>query len=410
VVSARATPATGTWLVVALLATFACTRPDGDAVVLWHSYSGAERAVLEDAARAYNETAAPGARVALVAMPHEGFADQITNAIPNGNGPDLFIFPGHDRIGDWLAAGIIEPIEYFVDEALADDYADDAIAAMAFRGSLYGLPLSVKSLALFYRTDMVPEPPRTTDELWTVGRRLTDRAAGRYALVYENGNLYPHAAWLHGFGGRVFDDDGALTIATPEAEAAMRFAQRLGGPHGIVPPEVTVNIVATLFNQGDAAMALSGPWFIADIRPDVTWKIASLPVVSETGLPAAPFLGAEGVLMSSRARDKVAAFAVMAHLAGDTVALDRARRARQVVPNVAVYDDPEIAADPVLAAFRAQLEHTVPMPATPEMRMVWTPYEMGLKRAIAQGVDPGPILRAMQAEIAGYIAGAAGAP
>src|SRR5215207_3644366 len=92
-------------------------------------------------------------------------------------------------------------------------------------------------------------------------------------------------------------------------------------------------LVATLFNEGVAAMAMSGPWFQGDIAAGVPWRVAPLPVISETGRPAAPFLGAEGVLMSSRARDKDAAFAVMAHLAGDASAAMRARRARQVVPN-----------------------------------------------------------------------------
>jgi len=387
------------------LSLAACARPDdASTVVLWHSYSGDERAALEAVANAFN-TSHDDIRVKVVAVPYDAFADKITNAIPNGNGPDLVIF-AHDRIGDWLAAGLIEPIEYFVDEPFADGFAYDALAAMAYDRSLYGLPLAVKSVALFYRTDLVKSPPRTTDELIELGRALTHRGDGRFGLVYENIDLYGHAAWLHGFGGAVFDGNGELAIATPEAEAAMRFARDIGGPDGIVPPETTATLIATLFNEGKAGMAITGPWFLADIREGVPWAVTSLPIVSETGLPAAPFLGAEGVLMSSRARDKVAAFRVMAWLAGDESAILRARRARQVVPNLAAYDEPDIGGDPVLAAFRAQLEHTVPMPATPEMRIVWTPYKTGLQQVIEQGRDPAGVLDAIQSEVRGYIAGA----
>ena len=153
-------------------------------------------------------------------------------------------------------------------------------------------------------------------------------------------------------------------------------------------------------------MAITGPWFIADIRAGVPWAVTSLPVVSATGRAAAPFLGAEGVLMSARARDKLAAFRVMAYLAGDASAAHRARRARQVVPNLAAYDEPDIGGDPVLAAFRAQLDETVPMPATPEMRMVWTPYKTALQKVIEQGADPAAVLAATEAEVRGYIQGA----
>ena len=88
---------------------------------------------------------------------------------------------------------------------------------MAYHGSLWGLPLAVKSLALFYRTDLVAEPPRTTDELVALAPKMTARHG--FALAYANVDLYGHAPWLHGFGGRVLADDGSLAIATPEAAA-----------------------------------------------------------------------------------------------------------------------------------------------------------------------------------------------
>ncbi|HEU5060099.1 MAG TPA: extracellular solute-binding protein, partial [Kofleriaceae bacterium] len=389
----------------AAIALAACsTAEDGrEAVVLWHSYAGEERAALEEVATAVNERSTE-LRLVLVSVPHEALADKLTNAIPNGNGPDLFIYPGHDRIGDWVAGGLIEPIEYYVSEATADRFAADAIAAMAYQGSLYGLPLAVKSVALYYRTDRVARPPATTDELVALGRRLT--SDGRFALVYDNTKLYGHAAWLHGFGSRVFDERGQLALDTPEAIAAARFAREIGGAGGIVPPGMTGTLVSTLFNEGKAAMAISGPWLQAELEADVPWKVASLPTVSATGRPAAPFLGAEGIFLSSRARDMDAAFALMDELAGDDSALRRARRGRQVVPNRAAYREPDIGGDPVLAAFQAQAEASVPMPATPAMRMVWTPYETALQKIIGQGADPAATLAAAEREIAGYLEGA----
>lgn len=388
------------------LALAACQAPDDgrEAVVLWHSYAGEERAALEEVAAAVNQRSTEQ-RLVLVSVPHEALADKLTNAIPNGNGPDLFIYPGHDRIGDWVAGDLIEPIEYYVSEATADRYASDAAWAMAYQGSLYGLPLAVKSVALYVRTDSVAQVPATTDELVALGRRLT--GGGRFALVYDNADLYGHAAWLHGFGGRLFDDRGELTIDTPEAIAAARFAQELGGARGIVPPGMTGTMVATLFNEGKAAMAISGPWLQAELDAGVPWRVVSLPVVSATGRPAAPFLGAEGIFLSSRAHDMDAAFALMDELAGDDSALRRARRGRQVVPNRAAYREPDIGGDPVLAAFQAQAEHSVPMPATPAMRMVWTPYETALQKIIGQGADPAATLAAAEREIAGYLEGAA---
>ena len=43
---------------------------------------------------------------------------------------------------------------------------------------------------------------------------------------------------------------------------------------------------------------------------------------------------------------------------------------RQTPANRKVYDDPKVTADPVLKAFRLQVEVAVPMPNVPEMTMV----------------------------------------
>src|SRR4029079_19238899 len=120
---------------------------------------------------------------------------------------------------------------------------------------------------------------------------------------YSNPDLYTHAAWLHGFGGAVMTGDGELRLSSAEAVRALAFARRLVSA-GAVPSEASATLVATLFNEGKASMVMSGPWFQGDIDVGVPWKVTTLPIISDTGRPAAPFVGAEGVLMSARARDK----------------------------------------------------------------------------------------------------------
>ncbi len=374
----------------------ACESPRG--IVLWHAYNGVEREALEATAATYNAEH-PDQRLELVAVPYGAFADKLTSAIPGGNGPDLFIY-SQDRLGDWAGGGIIEPLEFWVDDALADRFSPGATQSMAYRGSLWGLPLAVKSLVMFYRTDLVLAPPATTDELLALAPAM--QARDGYALAYASGELYGHAPWLHGFGGRVLGPDGTLTIATSQAAAAMQFARSLV-TSGAMPPQAEGPLVATLFNEGKAATVISGPWFIADIAATVPWGVAPLPKVSATGEYAAPFVGAEGVLMSSRARDKDAAFAVMNALTSDAAATLRAERARQVVPNDAAYEDPEVKADVVLRAFRTQLEHTVPMPTDPAMRMVWTPYKTALGEVLAGRAQPADQLLSVEREVQSYL-------
>ena len=101
-----------------------CAPGRGDDVLIWHAYDGAERRALEEVVDGWNQ-AHPERGARLVAVPYDAFADKLTSAIPNGNGPDLFIY-NQDRLGDWARSGTIEPIGFWVDAAVADRFVTRA--------------------------------------------------------------------------------------------------------------------------------------------------------------------------------------------------------------------------------------------------------------------------------------------
>jgi arabinogalactan oligomer/maltooligosaccharide transport system substrate-binding protein len=373
-------------------------------VVLWHSYRAKEKEAIELVAARWNaQPEVP--HLELLAVPFDALADKISAAVPRGHGPDLFVF-AHDRIGDWAESHVIEPVEFFADEAVCDRFLRKTIDALTYADSLWGLPLAYKSTALFYNKALLPRPPATTDELLEVGRELTDRKSGRYGLVYENTRLYFHAAWLHGFGGQVYAPNGRLDMVSQPAIDALAFAQKLGGPGGIVPPETSGVLVTSLFNEGKAAMFVAGPWSVSDMRPGVAFGVAPLPIVSATGRRAQPYLGVEAVLMSAWAHDKAAAWRVMEFLTSDESALLRVAVARQTVANQAVYADARVTRDPIIMAFRKQLDDARPMPGTPEMRMTWGPYDSAVSKVVAYGGEPLAALREAEQKIRAYLAGA----
>ncbi len=244
-------------------------------ITLWHAYSGAEEQALAGLAAEWN-AAHHDVALRLVSVPYDAFPDKISAAIPNGNGPDLFVF-AHDRIGDWAEAHHHRADRgSSSNDDVADRFDDAASSAMAYRGSFYGLPLAVKSLALFYRTDLVPTPPATTDEMIALGRKadLARRRAHFRPRIRD-----PPSSTATRAGSRVRRAPClrrrriALEIATPQAVAALDFVRSLGGPDGIVPPEATGTLVTTLFVEGRAGMVLSGP-LVRERHPEelVPWK------------------------------------------------------------------------------------------------------------------------------------------
>lgn len=367
-------------ILVLAVALFSQTK-----VTLWHSYRGEERTAINQAVERFNKNNA-NIKIEVLAVPFDAFPDKITAAVPRGRGPDIFIF-AHDRIGGWVEGGILESIDFYLEEGIEERFVEGAFEPMHYEGSVYGLPMALKSVVLFYNSKLIDSPPETTDELIALAKRHTRASEGKYGLVYEIANFYYHAAWLQGFGGRIFDENNLPVLNSKENIRSFQFAQDLFQKEKIVPPEVSNVLVTTLFNEGKAAMVINGPWFRGEIDDKIAYEVALLPVISKTGTRATPFMSSEGVLMSAQSKNKDEAYEVMEYLISDEVALIMARVGKQPVAIQDVYQHPDIANDKYLPTFKQQILHSRPMPSIPQMTFVWSPATTAINATI-NGRDP----------------------
>jgi arabinogalactan oligomer / maltooligosaccharide transport system substrate-binding protein len=354
-------------------------------IVLWHSYRGGEKAALKHAVNNFNQSQKE-IKIKDLGVPFDALPDKITAAIPLGKGPDLFIF-AHDRIGGWVEAGIIEPLDFYLEDDISATFVEGAYEPMIYNGDLYGLPMSLKSIILYYNPDIIKTPPKTTDEMIAIAKEHTDIENDAYGLVYENANYYYSACWMQGFGGRVFDEKNNPIVNSKECVRSFQFIQDLFLKDKIIPPEVSNVLVTTLFNEEKAAMVISGPWFRGEIADDVPYEIELLPIISEVNQRAMPFMSSEGVMMSTQSQNKDTAFKVMEFLISDEAAFIMATEGNQPVANKHVYTRPEIAEDKYLPKFKEQIGYSLPMPSIPQMTFVWSPASTA-NQAIINGKDP----------------------
>lgn len=365
-------------------------------VVLWHSYREREKEALEKVVAAFNQERAD-IRVRLLAVPYDAFVDKVTIATPRGQGPDLFIF-AHNLIGEWVdREHILEPITQRVPPEVLKRFLPDTVRALVYRGSLYGLPLAFKSLALFRDPDLVPREPETLDDLAEAARKATDAASGRFGLVYEASLLYFTAPFIHGFGGEVLDATARPRVAEPPVAEALRYVRGLVRA-GVVPRGVNSAMVTSLFNEGKAAMVISGPWFLGEIAPGKRFSVSLLPAV-RPGQRLKPFLGSEAVFLSAYSKHKDEALQVLLALTSDEAAMTRFQVGRQTVANEAVYARQEALADPVVTVFRAQAQNTVLMPSVPEMQVVWPAMDVAINQSVFGEVEPDKALADAQKKV-----------
>jgi arabinogalactan oligomer/maltooligosaccharide transport system substrate-binding protein len=354
-----------------------------DELVVWHAYRAAEKAAFEKVIELFQKSpAAKGAKVSTLAIPYDAYADKISAAVPRGKGPDVFIY-AQDRLGGWIEAGkTVEPIDFFVDKPTRDRLLPGMIDAMTYKGGLYGLPINYKMPTLIYNKDLVKAPPKTSDEMVKLAKTLTNAQSGRYGLAYWYTNFYFHSALMNAFGGAVFDKDGKLILSSPATVASLNQMMTWYQKDGILPTEPSEALIASMFNEGKAAMVINGPWFVGDIDKKINFGLAPLPIVDAAKKPMRPWMTIEGAYVAASSNKKDLAYELVKFLTSEEAGLVLAIEGRQLHTNKAIYANPKVAGDPVLKAFRDQLETAEPMPNRPEMTMVWSPVTTAMNKIV----------------------------
>ena len=360
-------------------------------IVLWHAYRDAERTAIDQLIDAWNEKN-PAIQVKALGIPFDALVDKAQVAMPHGNGPDLLIF-AHDKVGTWARDGLIQPLGKFASKERLDRFLPQTVKPLVFERAIYGLPLAFKSLVLFYNTALVERAPATLDELVTAGKAFMAKAnsgdeEGAFGLAYDAADLYYHAAFLHGFGGLVWDEEAkALAIDSPAAIVAATTVRGLHKEHGIVPKGLSGFVVTAMFNDAKVPFVFNGPWFIAEIDKAVKWAVAPMPTLAN-GKPMKPFLGSEAILLSAFTKKNAQALEFVDYLTSDEAALTRFKVGRQMVANKKVYENSRLASDPVVKVFRAQADNAVPMSNAVEAGVAWQPYSNALRKTVFGDSEP----------------------
>jgi maltose-binding protein MalE len=166
----------------------------------------------------------------------------------------------------------------------------------------------------------------------------------------------------------------------------------------MMPRDMTSDLVSEQFRKGKMAFVINGPWFKGDLgQLDPTkWGTAPLPIVSATQKPLRPFLGVEGVMLSSRSKHPQHAWQLIQWIASKKSAQRRMAQG-QLVAHTQVYESTQIT--PWLKTFKAQFKRTIPLSNAPIMKRMWTPMKRALSNVILFNGDAQEALNVARMQI-----------
>lgn len=125
-------------------------------------------------------------------MPLETYKEDLLNALAAGKGPDIFMIRNSWR-GAFQDKIVPAPETMLTEKQYRDAFVDVAATDFVDQGKVYGAPLSVDSLALYYNKDLfnaagIAEPPATWEELLGTLQKLN--------RIDEFGNIVQSAVAL----------------------------------------------------------------------------------------------------------------------------------------------------------------------------------------------------------------------
>ncbi|MFS0706072.1 extracellular solute-binding protein [Cellulomonas sp. 179-A 9B4 NHS] len=358
-------------------------------------------------ALAAEHTAATGVAVTVEGRANDELRQAFLAGVGSGRGPDVLV-GAHDWLGELVAAGAVVPVA--LDDPAA--FVPAAVQAVAYDGDTYGVPLSTENVALVRNDDLTRLDPATFEEAVAEGERLVAAGRADRPLLLQQTeaasdpyHLYPLQT---SFGVPVFaaDATGSYTSELALAgEGGHAFAAYLGelGDRGVLDPAVDADVARETFEAGRAPFVVTGPWNVPAFL-EAGIDVTVLPVPPAGPQPAQPFVGVQAAFVSATTPREPLALAFVASLAAPEVQA-RIAEATGRAPAVAAAVD-AFADDPVLQGFSAAGAEGAPMPAIPQMSVVWSFWGSVEHQLVTGSGDPAALWDGMVAGIEGAVADA----
>lgn len=306
-----------------------------------------------------------------VEAPEDG-PGKFQQAAAAGKGPDIWIW-AHDRIGEWVAGGLIQPLT----PNKKVQAAIDPLAWKAFTigGKTWGYPYAVEAVALVYNKALVKTPPKTFEDVMALDKTLSSQ--GKKAILWDYTNTYFTWPLLAANGGYAFKQN-----ADGSYDATDTGVNNAGSLKGVellnkllrekyMPEGSGYAEMEGAMAQGKVAMMINGPWSWDNLRKaKIDFGVAKIPMVG--GKAASPFVGVKGAMVNKASPNKDLAVEFIENYMLTAKGLKTLNEAEPIGAPADKAFFNELKVDANIAATMASAQDGHPMPNNPEMGRFWS--------------------------------------
>ncbi len=258
---------------------------------------------------------------------------------PSGNGADIFQFP-HDHIASALQNDLLA--------SLPSDYVDDltarmnptamGIASVCYNEStksfecttnsqeqLFGAPLSLESVALFYNKDIVTTPETIFDGLIQYSQDYTTAHPGKYGfLTNYNDSYFMNFAYtafgFSPFGPNENNKDTPMINSQPVIDGLTWVKDNLKPLYAAGSTAAGIQGLGGQFESGNLPYIITGPWMIETYDNDnLNYGVTTIPTIDVNGTAVHPetYAGAQMIGLYKYSKHPEAALEFMKFMTSD---------------------------------------------------------------------------------------------
>jgi multiple sugar transport system substrate-binding protein len=288
--------------------------------------------------------------------------------------------------GEYSENGWVESLED-VRADLEKGTLPGALESAQWGGEMWAAPYNTNAGFLYYRTDLVDEPPKTWEELCEIATRVGEQE-GIGGFIGQGARYEGFVVnWLEYFwsaGGELFNEDQTeVAFDTEAATQATEFLAEAEQSGCLAPGFNTAQEeeARNEFQSGNAVFMRNWPYAYSLIKEDKAspirdkFDIAPLPTFDGEGTISA--LGGFNNAVSAFSENKAAATEFVVWAATDPEVQTMLATEASVPPSLAsVYD--ELGDDPVMSLLGEVLPEAKPRPPAP----AWNEISVEMQRAL----------------------------
>ena len=244
----------------------------------WNSLTGADGGMMRQLVSNFNQAHPDQIEIIETYTNEIDYYTNINLLVPLGRGPDVAIMHSY-LVQSYANSNLIVPIDDYISNAAVNineaDYISDVFSSMYFEDKLYGIPLDLHSVGIYYNVDLLNKynlsVPTNRAELLSAAKvvQTGEKATNNNFWGLPISQVWPsewiYTTALYQNGGSEIDALGNPAFNSPQGIAAMKAVADLIHVDKVSPLNLSVDQDLFLFQTGQALFHIQGSWMLNSI-------------------------------------------------------------------------------------------------------------------------------------------------